>query len=159
MTHEITLNVNGEEWTISVAPNETLLEVLRDRIGIKSPKIGCERGDCGSCTVILDGKTVRSCLVLAVEADGHGVLTVEGLSKNGLTDLQKAFIERNSFQCGFCAPGVILTASELLAKKPHPTEPEVREALSGNLCRCTGYTPIIDAVLDVAKGGRGRNDG
>ncbi len=158
MTHEITLNVNGEEWTISVAPNETLLEVLRDRIGIKSPKIGCERGDCGSCTVILDGKTVRSCLVLAVEADGRGVLTVEGLSKDGLTDLQKAFIERNSFQCGFCAPGVVLTASELLAKNPHPTELEVREALSGNLCRCTGYTPIVEAVLDVAKRGGGRDN-
>jgi aerobic-type carbon monoxide dehydrogenase small subunit (CoxS/CutS family) len=158
MTHEITLNVNGEEWTISVEPNETLLEALRDRIGIKSPKIGCERGDCGSCTVILDGKTVRSCLVLAVEADGHGVLTVEGLSRDGLTDLQKAFIDSNSFQCGFCAPGVILTASELLAKNPDPTELEVREALSGNLCRCTGYTPIIDAVLDASKRGRGRGD-
>jgi carbon-monoxide dehydrogenase small subunit len=158
MTHEITLNVNGEEWTISVEPNETLLEALRDRIGIKSPKIGCERGDCGSCTVILDGKTVRSCLVLAVEADGHGVLTVEGLSKDGLTLLQKAFIDTNSFQCGFCAPGVILTASELLARNPDPTELEVREALSGNLCRCTGYTPIIDAVLDASKRGRGRDD-
>lgn len=158
MRREITLNVNGEEWTISVEPNETLLEALRDRIGIKSPKIGCERGDCGSCTVILDGKTVRSCLVLAVEADGHGVLTVEGLSKDGLTDLQKAFIDTNSFQCGFCAPGVILTASELLAKNPDPTELEVREALSGNLCRCTGYTPIIDAVLGASKRGRGRGD-
>lgn len=159
MTRQITLNVNGEEWTISVAPNETLLEALRDHVGIKSPKIGCERGDCGSCTVILDGKTVRSCLVLAVEADGRGVLTVEGLSKDGLTDLQKAFIDGNSFQCGFCAPGVILTASELLAKNPEPTELEVREALSGNLCRCTGYTPIIDAVLSVGRRGGGRSDG
>jgi len=159
MTREITLNVNGEEWTVAVAPNETLLEVLRDRIGIKSPKIGCERGDCGSCTVILDGKTVRSCLVLAVEADGHGVLTVEGLSKNGLTELQKAFVERNAFQCGFCAPGVILTATELLAREPHPGEEQIREALAGNLCRCTGYTPIVEAVLDVAEGRAPRAQG
>jgi carbon-monoxide dehydrogenase small subunit len=159
MKREITLNVNGEEWTLEVSPNETLLEVLRERVGIKSPKIGCERGDCGSCTVILDGKTVRSCLVLAVEADGRGVLTVEGLSRNGLTDLQKAFIDMNSFQCGFCAPGVILTASELLARNPNPTELEVREALSGNLCRCTGYTPIIDAVIETGRRRGGRSDG
>jgi len=159
MKREITLNVNGEEWTVAVAPNETLLEVLRDRVGIKSPKIGCERGDCGSCTVILDGKTVRSCLVLAVEADGHGVLTVEGLSRDGITGLQQAFLDKNSFQCGFCAPGVILTASELLAKNPHPSEHEVKEALAGNLCRCTGYTPIIDAVLEVAERGGVEDDG
>lgn len=159
MAREITLNVNGEEWTVSVAPNETLLEVLRDRIGLKSPKIGCERGDCGSCTVILDGRTVRSCLVLAVEADGAGVLTVEGLSKDGLTELQQSFIDHNSFQCGFCAPGIILTASELLAKNPHPTEHEVKEALAGNLCRCTGYTPIVEAVLDVAGRRKAEDDG
>ena len=159
MTRTITLNVNGEEWTVDVAPNETLLEVLRDRIGIKSPKIGCERGDCGSCTVILEGKTVRSCLVLGVEADGCGVLTVEGLSRDGLTELQEAFVARNAFQCGFCAPGVVMTASELLAKNPRPTEEEVKEALAGNLCRCTGYTPIVDAVMDVSKGERGRKDG
>ncbi|MBD3348634.1 MAG: 2Fe-2S iron-sulfur cluster binding domain-containing protein [Candidatus Eisenbacteria bacterium] len=159
MAREITLNVNGEEWTVSVAPNETLLEVLRDRIGLKSPKIGCERGDCGSCTVILDGRTVRSCLVLAVEADGAGVLTVEGLSRDGLTELQQSFIDHNSFQCGFCAPGIILTASELLAKNPHPTEHEVKEALAGNLCRCTGYTPIVEAVLDVAGRRKADDDG
>jgi carbon-monoxide dehydrogenase small subunit len=159
MKTTITLDVNGEEWTIDVSPNETLLEVLRDRLGIKSPKVGCERGDCGSCTVILDGRTVRSCLVLAVEADGCGVLTVEGLSRDGLTELQKAFVDRNAFQCGFCAPGVVLTASELLAKNPHPTESEVKEALAGNLCRCTGYTPIVDAVMDVSERDRGKSDG
>jgi carbon-monoxide dehydrogenase small subunit len=158
MTRTITLNVNGEEWTVDVAPNETLLEVLRDRMGVKSPKIGCERGDCGSCTVILDGKTVRSCLVLGVEADGCGVLTVEGLSKDGLTELQDAFVARNAFQCGFCAPGVVMTASELLAKNPHPSEDEVKEALAGNLCRCTGYTPIVDAVMDVSRGTGGDSD-
>jgi carbon-monoxide dehydrogenase small subunit len=159
MTQRITLNVNGEEWTVDVAPNETLLEVLRDRLGIKSPKIGCERGDCGSCTVILEGRTVRSCLVLAVETDGCGVLTVEGLSRDGLTDLQQAFVDRNAFQCGFCAPGVVMTASELLAKNPHPTEREVREALAGNLCRCTGYTPIVEAVMEVSEGRGGESDG
>jgi len=149
MKHSITLNVNGEEWDVDVAPNDTLLEVLRERIGIKSPKVGCETGGCGACTVILDGKTVRSCLVLAVEADGHGVLTVEGLSKDGPNELQQAFIDGNSFQCGFCAPGVVLSVSELLATNPSPTEDEVKEAIAGNLCRCTGYTPIVEAVMEV----------
>ncbi len=151
MKHSITLNVNGEEWDVDVAPNDTLLEVLRERVGIKSPKVGCERGDCGACTVILDGKTVRSCLVLAVEADGSGVLTVEGLSKEGPNELQQAFIDRNSFQCGFCAPGVVLAVSELLATNTSPTEDEVKEAIAGNLCRCTGYTPIVEAVMDVVE--------
>ena len=151
MKHSITLNVNGEEWDVEVAPNDTLLEVLREKVGIKSPKVGCERGDCGACTVILDGKTVRSCLVLAVEADGSGVLTVEGLSKEGPNELQQAFIDRNSFQCGFCAPGVVLAVSELLATNTSPTEDEVKEAIAGNLCRCTGYTPIVEAVMDVVE--------
>jgi carbon-monoxide dehydrogenase small subunit len=150
MRHSITLNVNGERWDMEVAPNDTLLEILRTRIGVKSPKVGCERGDCGTCTVLLDGKSVRSCLILAIECDRHEVVTVEGLSKDGPNELQQAFIERNAFQCGFCAPGVILAASELLAKNPHPTEDEVKEAISGNLCRCTGYRPILDAILDVA---------
>ena len=151
MKHGITINVNGEEWSLEVEPNETLLEVLRDRIGIKSPKVGCERGDCGACTVILDGKTVRSCIVLAVEADGRGVLTVEGLSRDGPTELQRAFVDRNAFQCGFCAPGIVLSVSELLARDPSPTEGEVREAIAGNLCRCTGYTPIVEAVMELVE--------
>ena len=157
MRHAITLNVNGEEWELEVDPGETLLEVLRDRVGVKSPKVGCERGDCGACTVLLDGKSVRSCLVLAVEADGQGVITVEGLSRDGPNELQQAFVERNAFQCGFCAPGVILSASELLAENPTPSEDEVRDALAGNLCRCTGYTPIVEAVMSVvdAKAGAG----
>jgi carbon-monoxide dehydrogenase small subunit len=153
MKRTTTLSVNGERWSVDVEPNETLLEVLRGKIGIKSPKVGCERGDCGSCTVLLDGKTVRSCLVLAVEVDGSEVVTVEGLSRDGPNDLQQAFIERNAFQCGFCAPGVVLAATELLGRKPHPTEDDVREALAGNLCRCTGYEPIVEAVLDAARGG------
>jgi carbon-monoxide dehydrogenase small subunit len=150
MPHGITLNVNGESWSIEVEPNDVLLDVLRTRIGIKSPKIGCERGDCGACTVLLDGRAVRSCLVLAVEVDGCEIVTVEGLSKEGPTSLQRAFIERNAFQCGFCAPGVVLAATELLDRNPAPTEDEVKEAIAGNLCRCTGYTPIVEAVLAVA---------
>ena len=150
MRKTITLKVNGEERSADVEPNDILLDVLRTQIGLKSPKIGCERGDCGSCTVLLDGKTVRSCLILAVEAEGHEITTVEGLSQGGPTPLQQAFVEHNSFQCGFCAPGIVLAATELLEKNPHPTEEEVKEAISGNLCRCTGYKPILDAVLDVS---------
>jgi carbon-monoxide dehydrogenase small subunit len=159
MKRSITLNVNGEGRSVDVEPNETLLEVLRERLGIKSPKIGCERGDCGSCTVLLDGRSVRSCLILAVELDGHEIVTIEGLSKNGLTELQQAFIDNNSFQCGFCAPGIMLAATELLARNPSPTEDEVKEAISGNLCRCTGYEPIVKAVLEVSGKGGGRQNG
>ena len=151
MKKTIRVNVNGEERSLDVEPNETLLEALRERLGVKSPKTGCERGDCGSCTVLLDGATVRSCLVLAVEADGHEVVTVEGLSKDGPTELQKAFVTRNSFQCGFCAPGIVLSATELLDTHTNPSRHDVQEALSGNLCRCTGYEPIIDAVLAAAE--------
>jgi len=151
MTKRITLTVNGEIRTLMVEPNEILLDVLRSRLGIKSPKIGCERGDCGACTILLDGKTVRSCLILAVETDKCEITTVEGLCKDGLTPLQRAFVEDNSFQCGFCAPGVVLAATELLAKNPRPTEEEIKQAISGNLCRCTGYQPIVDAVLRVSR--------
>ena len=154
-----TLNVNGEGRSVDVEPNETLLEVLRERLGIKSPKIGCERGVCGSCTVLLDGRSVRSCLILAVEVDGHDIVTIEGLSETGLTELQQAFIDNNSFQCGFCAPGILLAATELLARNPSPTEDDVKEAISGNLCRCTGYEPIVKAVLEVGGKGGGKRNG
>ena len=150
----ITMTLNGETRTVDVAPNDILLDVLRDKLGIKSPKTGCERGDCGVCTVLLDGKPVRSCLILAVEADGHEITTVEGLGKDGLTPLQQAFIDRNAFQCGFCAPGVVLAATALLRENPDPTEQEIREALSGNLCRCTGYDSIVDAIRAASRGGR-----
>jgi len=160
MKRTITLRVNGEARAVDVEPSDTLLEVLREKLGVKSPKIGCERGDCGSCTVLLDGATVRSCLVLAVEADGHEVTTVEGLSPDGPTELQRAFVKHNSFQCGFCAPGIVLAATELLQKNSAPSEEDVREAISGNLCRCTGYEPIVEAILDVSGGKRGgRDDG
>ena len=151
MRTTITLSVNGETRSVDVEPNDTLLEVLREKLGVKSPKIGCERGDCGSCTVLLDGRTVRSCLILAIEVEGREIVTVEGLSTDGPTELQQSFIDHNSFQCGFCAPGIVLSATELLARNPSPTEGEVREAIAGNLCRCTGYEPIVEAVLDVAE--------
>jgi aerobic carbon-monoxide dehydrogenase small subunit len=150
MTKGITFKLNGEMRSVEVEPNDLLLDVLRDKLGIKSPKIGCERGDCGACTVLLDGKSVRTCLILAIEADAHEITTVEGLSQAGLTPLQQSFLEHGSFQCGFCAPGIVLAATELLGQNPHPSEAEVREALAGNLCRCTGYKPIIDAVLAVS---------
>ncbi|MDJ0790464.1 MAG: (2Fe-2S)-binding protein [Acidimicrobiia bacterium] len=148
---QVTITVNGESWDLDVAPADVLLDVLREQIGVKSPKIGCERGDCGSCTVLLDRRTVRSCLVLAVEVEGHEVTTVEGIGADRLSDLQELFITLNSFQCGFCAPGIVLSATELLDENPNPDRHDVQEALSGNLCRCTGYEPIIDAVLAVGQ--------
>ncbi|MGC9397590.1 MAG: (2Fe-2S)-binding protein [Anaerolineae bacterium] len=152
MLHEITLKVNGDEYVLGVKSHHTLLQVLRNQLGITGPKPGCENGECGACTVLLDGEPVNSCLVLAVEADGREVETVEGLSADGdLHPLQKAFIEHNAVQCGFCTPGMLMSAKGLLERNPHPTEEDVREALAGNLCRCTGYVRIIDAVLDVAR--------
>jgi len=148
---EISFKLNGETRFLHVEPNETLLDVLRDRMGVKSPKCGCDNGDCGACTVILDGKTVRSCLVFAIEVDGHIVSTLEDISKNGLSPLQKIFLEKNVFQCGYCTPGMILSATELITNNPHPTEHEIKEALAGNLCRCTGYTPVIEAILELTK--------
>ncbi len=150
---ELTMKVNGERWDIEAAPADVLLDVLREKVGVKSPKIGCERGDCGSCTILLDGMTVRSCLILAVEVDGQEVTTVEGVGYEGLTELQNLFLSINAFQCGFCAPGIVLSATELLENNPNPTRHDVQEALAGNLCRCTGYEPIIDAVLAAGEGG------
>lgn len=150
---DMKLKVNGEDWALDVAPADVLLDVLRERIGVKSPKIGCERGDCGSCTILMDGRTVRSCLVLAIEVDGHEITTVEGISYEGLSELQKLFLQNNSFQCGFCAPGIVLAATELLDHNPNPTRHDVQEALAGNLCRCTGYEPIIEAVLAAGEEG------
>lgn len=149
----ITITINGEPRTFSVDRSEMLLETLR-RASYFGVKNGCKSGDCGACTVLLDGQAVRSCLVLAIEVDGQSVTTLEGVGRDGPTALQKAFIRDNSFQCGFCAPGVVLSAAALLAEKPDPTEREVREALAGNLCRCTGYAAIVDTVLSVAKRNR-----
>jgi aerobic carbon-monoxide dehydrogenase small subunit len=151
MRHDITFALNGERISVEVHPNDILLHVLRDRLGVKSPKCGCDKGDCGTCTVMMDGKTVRSCLVLAIEANGCDVVSLEGLMHSGLTPLQESFISHNSFQCGFCAPGVILSATELLGHNPKPERAEIQEAIAGNLCRCTGYSPIIDAITDLTK--------
>ncbi|MDY0096004.1 MAG: (2Fe-2S)-binding protein [Candidatus Vecturithrix sp.] len=151
MKKTIHFTLNGEARSVDVASTDTLLEVLRDKLGVKSPKCGCDRGDCGTCTVLLNGVSVRSCLIFAIEVENQEVTTLEGLSKDGPTPLQQAFIDRSSFQCGFCAPGIILTTTELLAKNPHPTAHEIQEAIAGNLCRCTGYEPIIEAVLEASK--------
>ncbi len=147
----ITFTLNGEQRTVYVTPSELLLEVLRYKMGVKSPKCGCDTGDCGACTVILNGKAVRSCLIFAIEVDGREVLTLEGISKDGLTPLQKVLIERNAFQCGYCAPGMILSVTGLISENPHPSEHEIKESIAGNLCRCTGYQPVIDAIKEVTK--------
>ena len=151
MKKEITLRLNGYETTVAVEPHEKLLDVLRDKLGVKSPKYGCGRGECGACSVLLNGKSVRTCIMYAVEADGQEIVTVEGLEKDGLTPLQESFLAHNSFQCGFCAPGIIIAATELLTNNPHPGEEEIREAIAGNLCRCTGYGSVVDAIVDVTK--------
>lgn len=154
MLHEITLNINGETYPVVVKSHDTLVRVLREQLGLTGTKIGCGNGECGACTVLFDGAPVNSCMVLAVEAQGHCIETVEGLSKGGdLHPLQKAFVEHNAVQCGFCTSGMLISAKALLKRNPHPTEQEVREALVGNLCRCTGYIRIVDAVLDVAEAG------
>lgn len=150
MKRIMSFTLNGRRVRIDVEPQEILLEVLRDRLGVKSPKCGCDKGDCGSCSVMINGKTIRSCLVLAIEVDGQRVMTIEGLMQNEeLTPLQQSFIEQNSFQCGFCAPGIILSATELLERNPRPSEEQVKEAIAGNLCRCTGYQPIIDGIMHL----------
>jgi len=152
MKQLITLSVNGESYEIAVDPRMTLLDVLRDNLGLTGTKSGCELGNCGSCTVLMNGMPVLSCLLLAVEAEGKEITTIEGLAKNGeLHPLQQAFIDHGALQCGFCTPGMILSGKALLDDNPNPTEDEVKEALSGNLCRCTGYTDAVNAVLDVAQ--------
>ena len=148
---EIHFILNHENRAVRVEPNETLLEVLREKLGVKSPKCGCDRGDCGACNVLLNGKSVRSCLILAIEIDGQEIITVEGISRDGLSKVQEAMIDNNAFQCGFCAPGIIISTTELLNNNPHPTMNEIKEALSGNLCRCTGYLPILEAIQKATK--------
>lgn len=148
---EIQLEVNWNPYSVSVLPQRTLLEVLREDLGLTGTKEGCSEGECGVCTVLLDGVPVRSCLLLAVDVRGRKITTIEGLSKNGkLHPIQNAFIEHGAIQCGFCTPGMILSAKALLDEKPSPTEEEIRVALSGNLCRCTGYVKIFKAVQAAA---------
>jgi carbon-monoxide dehydrogenase small subunit len=149
---EISFKLNGQQRTVKCPPAYTLLEVLRDQLGITGPKEDCAKGECGACTVIMNGRPVCSCLVLVSQAEGSNIITSEGLAQNGrLNVVQKAFIEHGAVQCGHCIPGMIVSASALLMRNPKPTVTEIRTALSGNLCRCTGYTKIIAAVQDAAK--------
>jgi carbon-monoxide dehydrogenase small subunit len=143
----LTLNVNGEAHEVAAPVHKTLLEVLREDLGLTGTKHGCELGECGTCTVLVDGKPVLSCLALPVELEGRQIVTVEGMAQDGrLHPLQQAFAELGAAQCGYCTPGILLTAKALLDENPRPARNEVREALAGNLCRCTGYTKILDAV-------------
>jgi carbon-monoxide dehydrogenase small subunit len=152
MKREIDVKVNGETYSIVVDTRETLLDALRYRLGFMGPKEGCGNGNCGSCTVVLDGMTVDSCLVFAVEADGAEVTSVEGVAVDGkLHPVQQAFIEHGALQCGFCTAGFIMSAKALLERTPNPTEQEIRLALSGNLCRCTGYDKIVRAVMAASQ--------
>lgn len=156
MKQRTTLKINGEEQEVFVNPNQTLLEVLRDTLHLTGIKEGCGLGECGACTVLMDGIPVRSCLVLALEAEGKEILTIEGLANgNRLHPLQRAFIDHHAFQCGFCTPAMIMTAKALLEKNPDPTESEVIRAISGNICRCTGYKSIVSAIMSVARGMKG----
>jgi carbon-monoxide dehydrogenase small subunit len=150
----ISLTVNGEQRDADVWEGESLLTALRDRLGLPGSKNACEQGECGSCSVLLDDVLVCACLVLAAQADGHRIVTVEGLQDDGsLHRVQQAFVETGAVQCGFCTPGFVVATADLLRRSPDPTEDEIREALSGNLCRCTGYQKILDAVR-LAAGGR-----
>lgn len=152
MKHEINLTVNGEPYSLTVESHHTLLRVLREQLVLTGTKNGCSEGECGACTVLFDGQPVNSCLVLAVEADGHEIVTVEGLASNGhLAPIQQTIIEAGGTQCGFCTPGILIAAYALLQRNPNPTEREIREALVGNLCRCTGYVRIIEAVREAAR--------
>ncbi len=155
---EITLTVNGEQVTREVPVRLTLADFLRHELELTGTHLGCEHGVCGACTILLDGKTARSCLLLAVQTDGMSVDTVEGMADNGaLTPLQQAFIDNHGLQCGFCTPGMLATLTELLDTIADPSEQEVREWLSGNICRCTGYQGIVDAALAAAKALRGES--
>lgn len=150
----VDITVNGDPHTVVIKGNTLLVNVLRDELDLTGTKKGCETGDCGSCTVLLDGKPVDACMVLAAEADGCEITTIEGVAQHGELDrLQRSFLDNAAVQCGYCSPGMIMSAKALLTRNPHPTEPEVRKAIGGNLCRCTGYVNIVKAVLAVAEEG------
>lgn len=151
MKRALTLKINGEEYELLVEPRTTLVEALRNHLGLTGTKEACSCGTCGSCTVLLDGRAVKSCLILAVQASGHEITTIEGLAQNGqLHPLQQAFIDKGAVQCGYCTPGMILSSKALLDENPKPTEEEIRVAIAGNICRCTGYVKIVEAILHAA---------
>jgi len=157
MKHKIRFTINREVKEIEVEPNKTLLKMLREDLDLIGVKEGCGAGECGACTVLVDNKPVNSCLMLAVEADGKKIITIEGLSDGiNLDPLQKSFIKHNALQCGYCTPGMIISARALLDRNNNPSEEDIKEALAGNLCRCTGYQRVIDAVLDAAGKGGGK---
>ena len=153
MKRKISININGKVYSDEVEPRLLLVHYLREVVGLTGPHIGCETSICGACTVMLDGKAVKSCTMFAVQADGRSVLTIEGLAVDGKLDLvQEAFWNQHGLQCGFCTPGMILAAKQLLADHPNPTDEEIRHGLEGNLCRCTGYQHIVNAVKTAAAG-------
>ncbi len=154
MKRAIELNINGDTHELLVAPNHTLLEVLREKLGLMGTKRGCDLGACGACTVLIDGQAYLSCLMLAVDAMGKEIITIEGLAAGGdLHPLQNAFIAQGALQCGFCTPGMILTAEAILNEDENPTENEIKKKMAGNLCRCTGYKKIVEAVMSVKEQG------
>lgn len=153
MTVSITVTVNEQEYTREVEPRLLLSDFLRHELGLTGTHVGCEHGVCGACTILFDGESMRSCLIFAVQADGHSISTVEGLAKDkdNLSPLQQSFWEAHGLQCGYCTPGILMTLVPFLKQNPHPSEDEIRHALSGNLCRCTGYQHIVDAVKLAAE--------
>jgi carbon-monoxide dehydrogenase small subunit len=154
----VTLRVNGDEYDLLIHPHRTLAEVLREELHLTGTKQSCNEGACGTCTVLLDGLPVRSCLLLAMEMEGREIMTIEGLAReNELHPVQQAFVEHYAIQCGFCSPGMILVAKALLDKNPNPTEEEIRDAISGNICRCTGYAKIVEAIQAASQAMRATN--
>ena len=152
MKRLITLTVNGEPYEVAIEPRQSLLQVLREELHLTGTKEGCSEGECGACTVLLDGQTVDSCLIFGLEANGRDVVTIEGLAQGDQLDpVQKAFAEYGAVQCGFCTPGMILAAKALLDSTPNPTEADIRHGISGNLCRCTGYVKIVEAIKAAAQ--------
>jgi carbon-monoxide dehydrogenase small subunit len=150
-TYPLTMNVNDREVTVDIQADELLVDVLRDRLGLIGTKVGCNEGECGACTVIMDGEAVLACLIPALRAQGRHLTTIEGLSEGEtLHPLQQAFVDHGAVQCGYCIPGFIMSAKALLDRTQHPTRDEIKEAIAGNLCRCTGYVKIIEAIEDVA---------
>ena len=153
-TYPLTMTINGQPVTLEVEADELLVDALRDRLGLTGTKIGCNEGECGACTVIMDGEAILSCLVPALRAQGREVLTIEGLAEGEtLHPLQQSFVEHGAVQCGYCIPGFVLSAKALLDRNPHPNRDEIKEAIAGNLCRCTGYVKIIEAIEAVADSG------